>query len=201
MTQHSPLDDIRRRLDSLRREIDALARLDRLGSGGRLTGGGTVATGGFDFTVPESGTASMYGVVSGARVYNSADISTSDSSPTTLTFNSERFDTHDYHGTISPSRLTAPVDGTYFICANVIFYGNATGTRTGLVQVNGGTVICGMMVDVDDTSTPYMNMPTVYQLEAGDYAEVIVSQSSGTALSVRSLSAFSPEFSMVLLSS
>jgi hypothetical protein len=58
-----------------------------------------------------------------ARVFNSADVTVPNMKPgewTSLTFNSERWDTTDLHETATNSgRLKAPVAGKYYIFANI----------------------------------------------------------------------------------
>ncbi|MBN1122789.1 MAG: hypothetical protein JXJ17_17060 [Anaerolineae bacterium] len=55
-------------------------------------------------------------------VYNTADISWPTGTDTTMTFNSELWDTDDIHSTISNTdRLTAPQDGLYLVGASLYF--------------------------------------------------------------------------------
>src|SRR6185312_14028769 len=103
---------------------------------------------------------------------------------TTLTFNSERQDTDNYHSTSSnTSRLTAPAAGFYHITANSSWASNTTGNRYLDVLLDGTTVIasdrrsnagcCGEgSVNVD------------YFLNAGDYVEMRGYQESGGVLAV-----------------
>ena len=56
----------------------------------------------------------------GARVHNSANISVSDSTWTSMTFDSERYDTDSIHSTASnTSRLTCVTAGKYLIIATL----------------------------------------------------------------------------------
>ena len=67
-----------------------------------------------------------------ARVFNSADVTVPNMKPgewTSLTFNSERWDTADLHETATNSgRLKAPAAGKYYIFANITWE-SPIGTR------------------------------------------------------------------------
>ena len=81
-----------------------------------------------------------------ARVFNSADITVPDMNPgewTSLTFNSERWDTANLHETATNSgRLKAPVAGKYYIFANITWESPIGTGLWGLrLQLNGKTVI------------------------------------------------------------
>ena len=131
-----------------------------------------------------------------ARVYNSVDFSVPNATTTTLTFNSERIDTADFHSTVSnTSRLTVPVDGWYFIGAHVRYAPNITGTRLMYIQ-NTST---GALVGVDSqnartAAATDLNVTTLYSATAGQYFEVLTYQDSGGALNIESNFAYSPDF-------
>ena len=133
---------------------------------------------------------------SGARVYNSANISVShNDSSAPLTFDSERFDTGDFHSTSSNTgRLTAPTAGLYLMGACVQFAANATGLRALLLRLNGSTFIVRELIDIDSATTHGLAVSTTYQLAAGDYVEAIAFQTSGGALNVEAGANYSPEF-------
>lgn len=137
---------------------------------------------------------------SGARVYNSANISIPDSSFTNLTFNSERFDTGSIHSTSSNTgRLTAPVTGKYLISASLAFVNNATGLRIAGILLNGTTNLAAQSTAAFAGTSANFSLTTIYHLTAGDYVEVSVYQTSGGPLNVSASGNFSPEFSMILL--
>ena len=80
------------------------------------------------------------------RVFNSADINIPQLNPgewTSLTFNSERWDTANLHETATNSgRLKAPVAGKYYIFANITWESPIGSGLWGLrLQLNGKTVI------------------------------------------------------------
>lgn len=131
---------------------------------------------------------------SGARVYNSANISISTGTSTALTFNSERYDTDSYHDTGSnTSRLTAPATGYYRITGIVRWASNATSYRQIGIQLNGGAFIA--FVIGPPASTVCVQIVTCdYQLSAADYVELAVRQDTGGALNVDASANYSPEF-------
>lgn len=131
------------------------------------------------------------------RVYNSANISIATSgTPQALTFNSERFDTDSMHSTVSNTgRITFTTAGTYEIGAHVVFDPNSTGYRDLTIRLNGTTTIAY------DRDTPIgggvstvMFLVSLWAFSAGDYIEVVVTQTSGGALNVANSANISPEF-------
>jgi hypothetical protein len=139
------------------------------------------------------------------RVFNSADITVPNMNPgewTSLTFNSERWDTANLHETATNSgRLRAPAAGKYYIFANITWESPIGSGLWGLrLQLNGKTVIAEQ--SLPNTAAPFrisMAMGTLYALAAGDYVEAQVFQNSGNPLLIRSIPATSPEFGMAKL--
>ena len=139
------------------------------------------------------------------RVFNSADVTVPNMKPgewTSLTFNSERWDTADLHETATNSgRLKAAVAGKYYIFANITWESPIGSGLWGLrLQLNGKTVIAEQTLP--NTGTPFrisMSVGTLYSLAAGDYVEAQVFQNNGNPLLIRSISATSPEFGMAKL--
>jgi hypothetical protein len=140
-----------------------------------------------------------------ARVFNSTDVNVPQLQPgewTSLTFNSERWDTGDLHETATNSgRLKAPVAGKYYIFANITW---ETPIGTGIwglrLQLNGKTVIAEQTLP--NTAAQFrisMSVGTLYALASGDYVEAQVFQNSGNPLLIRSIPATSPEFGMAKL--
>lgn len=161
---------------------------------------GQKATNLADPTAEQDAVTKAYVSEISARVYNSANISVATSTFFALTFNSERWDTANIHNTGSnTSRLTAPKTGTYTICGHIRIAGNATGARTVLIRLNGGTEIGRQSLPSVTGTDVYLYILTLYQLTAGDYVELEVFQNSGGSLNVISSAAFSPEFALVLI--
>jgi hypothetical protein len=136
------------------------------------------------------------------RVFNSTDVTVPQLKPgewTSLSFDSERWDTTNLHETATNSgRLKAPVAGKYYIVANITWEVPLGGGLWGLpLQLNGKTVIAEQ--SLPNTAAPFrisMSVGTLYSLAAGDYVEAQVFQNSGNPLLIRSISATSPEFGM-----
>jgi len=133
----------------------------------------------------------------GARVYNSTNISISDSFFTTLTFDSERYDNGGLHeGVTHPSRLTAQKVGKYFITGSLLF---EVGIISAYARIlwNGSTAIAqnlGSSPSASDAAA--VSVSTVYALAAGDYVELeshVIASGSKNALASGNQS---PEFAM-----
>jgi hypothetical protein len=139
------------------------------------------------------------------RVFNSADITVPNMNPgewTSLTFNSERWDTANLHEAATNSgRLKAPVAGKYYIFANITWESPIGSGLWGLrLQLNGKTVIAEQTLPNTGASFRIsMSVGTLYSLAAGDYVEAQVFQNNGNPLLIRSIPATSPEFGMAKL--
>lgn len=133
---------------------------------------------------------------SGARVYNSANISVANASFTALTFNSERWDDDSFHDTGSnTSRLTVPQPGRYLVTACVRFAANATGNRQLRLMVDGGTEVARVTAQaVTGGIATMLEVETITELGAGSYFTVEAYQDSGGALNVEATGNSSPEF-------
>lgn len=142
--------------------------------------------------------AAAIGTLPGARVFNSANISIPDSTNTTLTFDSERFDTDTIHSTSSnQGRLTATTAGVYIITGHVTWAANATGYREVFIKLNGTTTIAESTHNANVGATTHQSIATIYKLAAADYVELRVNQTSTAALNVTTNGNFSPEFAMM----
>lgn len=137
----------------------------------------------------------------GARVYNNANISISDSSLTKLTFNSETYDTNSIHDTGSNTgRLTCNTTGYYVITSNVEFDNNVTGRRLVDIILNNTTVIARAQQNaVAGAGNNQMLVTTTYHLVATDYVETEVLQNSGGSLNVLATTDYSPVFMMQMI--
>lgn len=133
------------------------------------------------------------------RVYNSANISIATGANTGLTFDGERYDPNGMHSTsTNTGRITISVPGIYLVIADIRFAANATGRRTGYLQINATTVIGRIVVPVNSgTVVTEMIVAAMYQFAAGDYVEAYVFQDSGGNLNVEASANTSPEFMAV----
>lgn len=120
------------------------------------------------------------------RVYNSASQTIANNTPTALSFDSELNDTGGLHSTsTNKSRITVPAGGdtgTWLLAATVTWAGNATGARYVEIKKNNTTTLPGSSQvqpltngqDTRQSAFGFDDSPA-----AGDYYEVIVSQTSG----------------------
>lgn len=133
------------------------------------------------------------------RVNNSASINTNHATTTTLTFNSERIDTANFHSTVTnTSRLTAVVPGKYMIIGNIQFAQGGSGYRQVSITLNaGGTIIANVIATpLSGGVTTDMHISTIYDLAANDFVELKTYQNSGGGMNVVKSDNYSPEFMM-----
>ena len=131
----------------------------------------------------------------GARVYHSVNQAIPHATFTTLTFDSERYDTGGMHSPgVNPSRLTCTVAGKYVIVVNLMWPTNVAGVRSVMFRLND-TVHIAFDTDRANTISEHRHfLCTVYELALSDFIEVRVRQTSGGALNVTHNNNYSPEF-------
>jgi hypothetical protein len=111
-----------------------------------------------------------------------------------LTFDTNVYDNSAMHSIKdNPSRLTARIDGVYAITGKVQWAANTTGVRDLLIVKNGTTIIARTEVP---GSTAVQEVSTQVDMRTRDFVELRVSQTSGGALNVQALDAWSPVFAM-----
>lgn len=122
----------------------------------------------------------------GCRVVKSgSNQSISNNTATNLTFNAETYDTNGFHSTTtSTSRITIPTNygGYYQITTNVGFDTNSSGRRIVTIKLNGSTGIAIGETTPGSGIYPAFGASTTYYLNAGDFVECEVFQSSGGSL-------------------
>ncbi len=129
--------------------------------------------------------ASSRGVTfAGARVKRAGAQTFTTGVQTSLTFDTEVFDTDGFHdNAVNPTRLTVPagMGGTYLIGGSISWVGNATGIRALFVELNAGALlnICGVIQEPEAANAINQALATLYQLVAGDFVELRALQSSG----------------------
>lgn len=117
-----------------------------------------------------------------------------------LAFDSERYDPDGMHSPANPTRLTAVQHGVHRVICNAETVSNATGTRTLDVRMNGETTAIGRDSKMAASSgNTRLLVDTEYEFQIGDYAELVVIQSSGGNLDVAANPKFSPEASMTFI--
>lgn len=122
-----------------------------------------------------------------AKMTNSTGISITNNTPTMLTWDTETFDTVNGHSTVTnTSRYVAQTGyaGYYQVRATVVWAANATGVRFLCFYVNGAQVpASGEQILCAAATILSINAETTVFLNAADYVEVSVTQTSGGALS------------------
>jgi CheY-specific phosphatase CheX len=137
------------------------------------------ATGGMGLMVDSTAATGLVwkGAIS-ASVYNSTAFVVANTTFTTLTFDSESWDTDSMHSTVTnTSRITVPKTGYYRIELQGIWQGSATGGR-GTRFLNNGSSIFTQFVKSDNGDYNYY-FPYTAKLTANDYVEAQVYQDSG----------------------
>jgi hypothetical protein len=118
------------------------------------------------------------GAFPGARVRSSVDQVIPGSTYTTLTFDTVDTNVGGVWNASHNDRLRAPVVGSYVITAAVWWQSNATGNRVLWLLVNGSTYIAYAEEGPASNGNLQQNIATVYHLNAGDYVQALVDQSS-----------------------
>lgn len=148
--------------------------------------------------------------VTAARVTRSTNKTIANDTVTVIDFDTEQYDTggnsafgatgstafHD--NATNNSRLTAPVNGIYYIAARARWAASAVGRRELILLLNGATNIAVDIVEpVSEAAQPTrQGVTTDYYLAVGDYVEVRVRQTSGGDLVLQSSSPSDPQFHM-----
>jgi hypothetical protein len=118
---------------------------------------------------------------------------------TALNLNIERYDTAAMHSPQTPtSRLMAPVDGIYLVTAQV-HWQSSFGRRVLSLRRNENTTVAtttDLLTVADDRA---QEVTAQVRLNAGDFIEVGVVQTTGAPLSVLKDDEYSPEFAMTWL--
>jgi hypothetical protein len=133
------------------------------------------------------------------RVYNSASISiTTSGTAQALTFDSEAFDVGGCHSTsVNTGRITVPsgAGGKWVIGGEIRFATNATGYRIAGLRLNGSTILAqSVRSSVSTNVQEHVQVQTIYSLAAGDYVELMATQTSGGALNAEALASSAPLF-------
>jgi len=132
----------------------------------------------------------------GARVYRSTNQTIPNSTGIAISFDSERYDTDGIHSG-SSTQLYCNTAGKYSIHGQIYWDNNATGYRQLAISLNGTTQIAIKRDEGQVGSNPMIHqISTTWDLNVGDYVELVVNQTSGGNLNVLTASSFSPEFMM-----
>ena len=126
-----------------------------------------------------------------ARVSKTINQSIADNTPTFITWDSEEYDTGDFHDDVTNNtRFTIPRDGNYAIRGYIEFAVNGTGFRRLTIRKNGTSNISLETEPPNGSEQDRMSVVAFAQLEANDYVECRVTQTSGGNLDVFTNSRF-----------
>lgn len=128
-----------------------------------------------------------------ARIYNSANESIgTGGSPTTVTWNSNRYDPQSIGGA---NGFTIVTPGAYHVGAGVRWAANATGQRVIYIILNNTTFLkINSQQAVTGGNPTDMGIETVYEFVAGDTVRLQAFQDSGGPLNITAAGNYSPEF-------
>jgi len=130
-----------------------------------------------------------------ARVHRSTDQTINSGSWIALSFDAENWDTDNIWTSGSPTELVCRTPGKYIIHGHIMWDTDSTGNRGIAVRLNGTDYIGSHRNLASTSSYSLQNISCIYNLEAGDYVELMGHQNSGTTLDSKSDS-MSPSFSM-----
>lgn len=159
---------------------DTVARLG-IGTAGQVL---TVNSGA---TAPEWGTIATGTTAAGCYLQKSAAQTISNTTFTSLTWDTETIDTDAFHSTVTNTdRITIPAGkgGKYLVHCMIIFAFNATNTRQLEIKKNGTTVSNNIGGASHSNNAPVF-CTTILDLVAGDYITAEAWQNSGGNLNVQ----------------
>jgi hypothetical protein len=143
-----------------------------------------------------------------ARATNSSNQSIPASTPTTISLDTEGFDTTNLHDTATnDSRLTAPITGVYQINGRVRWASGTNGNRELRIEKDRGQPLGKTIAREIDTASAtddlIQDVSTISFLAAGDYVELSVTQQNLTATAVNTNADphVAPELSMAWIGS
>jgi len=159
---------------------DTPARLAVGTNGQVLTADSTAATG---LKWASTGAPTAQGV----WATNAADLSIPSGTFTTITADSESFDTDGFHSTTTNTgRLTVPsgLGGKYIVSFNLYCTGSLATMWYGILQVNGSNVNRCVMKSGGGSESQTLAITQHLNLSAGDYVTIQVYQASGSTYTV-----------------
>lgn len=143
-----------------------------------------------------SGTLSWQPWSIGCRLSNSTAINLTHNVWTTLTFDSEQFDSDSMHSTtVNTNRITFTRAGTYLVSCHLQVDPNATGMRGLICRFTGGSNYVAVDTKPAVTTATWgttLQVTTIYQFAAADWVDFAVFQNSGGTIQAMSSAYWSP---------
>ncbi len=134
---------------------------------------------------PESGKAVQPVTYYRAKAYRvTSDQTLSTATATTIQLNGEHWDTNNNFDNVTNFRYTVPATGIYHVAAQVMYGGNATGIRMGIVRVNGSDTLMQTTSASGATLVAVCNCAGDMVLTANDLITLAGYQNSGGDLGV-----------------
>ena len=116
----------------------------------------------------------------GAAVYLTSAVTVPNATDTLIPWDTVDFDTSSFYSSSHPTRLTAPANGIYTVSAS--FYwdtGSGGGTRQVYFKVNGAGIYGANAYIASGGFGNAQSLTTTLKLNAGDYVELDIFQSTG----------------------
>jgi len=132
----------------------------------------------------------------GCALTKTASQSTANNTLTTMTWDSETFDTDGFHDNVTNnSRITIPTGkgGKYLFTAIINWNNSASGYREARFTRNG-TAQSYANIAATPTGEAGTVITTILNCSVGDYVDIRVEQSSGGSLDVKSYSIFQCQY-------
>jgi hypothetical protein len=115
------------------------------------------------------------------RVTKSTNQTIGATSDAIISWDTESYDTDSMHDNVTNnSRITATTAGRYFITTTIKLTNGIPSYLRAVILLNGATIIAGNVINSLGSAIPYINVSTLYNLSAGQYVEVQVSNGGAT---------------------
>jgi hypothetical protein len=121
----------------------------------------------------------------GCSLYKSSNQNATNGVSTSVTFDSELFDTNGFHdNSTNNTRITIPTGyaGKYLITSALQWGANSSGIRVNDIKLNGSTFLGYSYMDAGGYQSCQVSM--IQDLVVGDYIEMIGYQNSGSTLTI-----------------
>lgn len=128
------------------------------------------------------------------RVRRTTNQTIGDSFQTAVSFDAENFDHGGMWAVGDPTKLVIPEDGLYMIGGTIAWDLDTVGLRNLVLTVNATTAIDADGDSAAQAGVSVNRVSTVYDLNAGDFVQLLATQTSGGDLDILSDAHASPVF-------